>query len=171
MHCEQVVTQKFDGITWLLMGIILVFAILLCNFIFSNILFLVGVYGLLIYPVVFGIIWAMFRRLCIEFEYEYDSGVLKIEKITAKSNRSVLAVCDLHKAVLWGPAAELPDVERTNPSLPCIYAQGTAPWPVFYLDYLDDTHRVKRLFISPNPDMLQWIEKSIPTQIKRQLPE
>lgn len=170
MHYEQVIRKKPDKIVIFLKGFILLCAVLLCNFIFSNILFIVGMYGLLVYPLVLGIIWLLFRRLTFEFEYSFYDGILQVDKITAKSSRSVLAVCDIKTVLDYGYVTELSREERNSPSLPCIYAQGSAVESVVYMEYQAGNRERVRLYFSPDTNLKTIVEHSLPGRIKEHLP-
>lgn len=162
MHCEQVVKPRTGKAVWAIKAFIIICSFLFCNFIFSNIIFIAGMYGAIVYPVVFGIVWILFRSMSFEFEYSFSGGILLIEKITAKSKRSVLAVCDVKKALSYGKITELSTAERNSPSLPCVYAQDTVTESIMYIEYPSDTGTRMRLYFSPDAHIRAVIEQNLP---------
>lgn len=168
MHCEQVVRPKIGKAVWAIKAFIVVCSFFFCNFIFSNIILIVGMFGVLVYPLVFWIIWMLFRGTSFEFEYTFSDGILYIEKITARSSRSMLAVCDIKTALVYGKISELSSDERNSPSLPCVYAQDAES--VMYIEYPDDAGTRMRLYFSPNTHVRSAIEQSLPFTLRKSLP-
>lgn len=164
MHCEQVVRPKAGKAVWAIKAFIIICSFLLCNFIFSNIIWIAGMFGALVYPLVFAVIWMLFRSMTFEFEYSFSGGTLMVEKITAKSRRTVLAVCDVRKALAYGRVTELSAAERNSPSIPCVYAQDTPAESVMYIEYPGGAGTRMRLYFSPDTRIRAAVEESLPFQ-------
>ena len=167
MHCEQVVKPKVGKGVWAIKAVIILFSFLLCNFIFSNIMLTVGMYGALVYPLVFWIIWMVFRSMNFEFEYSFTEGTLFVAKIIAKSKRTSLTACDVKKALAYGKVTDLPERERRSPSIPCVYAQGGERESIMYIEYPVDGGKRKRLYFSPDENIRAAVEQQLPFLIKQ----
>ncbi|HBI86089.1 MAG TPA: hypothetical protein DDX71_07400 [Ruminococcus sp.] len=98
----------------------------------------------------------------IEYEYVISGDQLDITKILSQSRRKPLLTVSLDKFTAFGKLTEAPPVSDSQTLVLACSAQDTA---CYYADFDHPEYGQTRLLLTPNEDILLYLEKHLPRSI------
>lgn len=122
-----------------------------------------GRFLLLLLALVFGAgTFYLFYNNRIEYEYVISGDQLEITKILSQSRRKPMLTVSTDKFTAFGKLAEAPHISDSQTLVLACSAQDTA---CYYADFDHEQYGQTRLLITPNEDILLYLEKHLPRSI------
>lgn len=160
-YTEQLVKRK-NGLREYLLKLLLIMAVIAS---FLSVLFIPSFFGLFVPVIVVVIVYFLFRRLSVEYEYQYVNGDLDIDKIYYKTRRKHAWSMNVHALEYLAPADHF-GLKEYHPSGVRDFSSHTGDAQLYAMIVSEENEQIEVLF-EPNEEIVNGFYMAAPGKVIR----